>query len=78
MSATLRQCVEIQLRYLLRRSGRAGRVPDLEASRSRPIVHWLKRALAPMRAQNPGYAMSVTRLSAFVTSSSALMIERRF
>jgi hypothetical protein len=54
----------------------AGRVPDLDASKIRPIVHSLDNALAPVRAQNPSYTISVTSLSAIAARNSAIMIEK--
>ena len=82
--ATLKQYVDILPQYLVRRfiSGDqhavivAGRVPDLDASRIRPIVHSLDKALAPIRARNPGFTISVTSLSAIAARSSAMMIEK--
>jgi uncharacterized protein len=54
----------------------AGRVPDADASRIRPIVAGLDRALASVRAQHPGYTISVTSLSAIAARNSAAMIEK--
>ena len=54
----------------------AGRVPDVDASRIRPIVAALDRALASVRAQHPGYSISVTSLSAIAARNSAAMIEK--
>jgi uncharacterized protein len=42
----------------------------------RPIVRALDKALAPIRAQNPGYEISVTSLSAIAARASANMIEK--
>ena len=82
--ATLKQYVDILPQYLVRRfisaNQRAvlvaGRVPDLDASRIRPIVRSLDRALAPIRAHHPGFTMSVTSLSAIAARNSAIMIEK--
>ena len=82
--ATLRQYVDILPTYLVRRfisADRhavviAGRVPDIDASRIRPIVASLDRALASVRAQHPGYTISVTSLSAIAARNSASMIEK--
>jgi hypothetical protein len=83
-TATLKQYVDILPQYLVRRFISAdqhavivaGRVPDLDASKIRPIVHSLDNALAPVRAQNPSYTISVTSLSAIAARNSAIMIEK--
>ena len=82
--ATLKEYVDILPQYLVRRfiSGDqhavliAGRVPDVDASRIRPIVASLDRVLATVRAQHPGYTISVTSLSAIAARNSAAMIEK--
>jgi len=82
--ATLQQYVDILPQYLVRRFISAdqhavivaGRVPDLDASKIRPIVHSLDQALQPIRAKNPGFEISVTSLSAIAARNSALMIEK--
>lgn len=82
--STLKQYVNILPKFLVRRFISAdqhavlvaGRVPDLDASKIRPIVRSLDRALGPIRAQNPGYSISVTSLSAIAARNSALMIEK--
>jgi predicted RND superfamily exporter protein len=82
--ATLKEYVDILPQYLVRRFISAdqhavliaGRVPDVDASRIRPIVAALDRALAPVRAQHPGYTISVTSLSAIAARNSAAMIEK--
>ena len=82
--ATLKQYVDILPQYLVRRFISAdqtavvvaGRVPDVDASRIRPIVAGLDRALASVRAQHPGYTVSVTSLSAIAARNSAAMIEK--
>lgn len=82
--ATLKQYVDMLPQYLVRRFISAdqhavivaGRVPDLDASRIRPIVRSLDKALGPIRAQNPGFTISVTSLSAIAARNSATMIEQ--
>jgi predicted RND superfamily exporter protein len=82
--ATLKQYVDILPQYLVRRFISAdqhavviaGRVPDVDASRIRPIVAALDRALNSVRAQHPGYTVSVTSLSAIAARNSAAMIEK--
>jgi uncharacterized protein len=53
-----------------------GRVPDIDASRIRPIVRQLDHTLDAVRAQHPGYSISITSLSAVAARGSAEMIER--
>ena len=82
--ATLKQYVDILPEYLVRRFISAdqhavviaGRVPDVDASKIRPIVAALDRALASVRTQHPGYTISVTSLSAIAARNSAAMIEK--
>jgi uncharacterized protein len=82
--ATLKQYVDILPQYLVRRFISAdqhavviaGRVPDVDASKIRPIVAALDRALASVRTQHPGYTISVTSLSAIAARNSASMIEK--
>jgi uncharacterized protein len=82
--ATLKQYVDILPQYLVQRFISAdqhavivaGRVPDLDASQVRPIVQSLDEALAPIRAENPGYTISVTSLSAIAARNSAIMIKK--
>jgi predicted RND superfamily exporter protein len=82
--ATLKEYVDILPQYLVRRFISAdqhavviaGRVPDVDASRIRPIVTSLDPALATVRAQHPGYTISVTSLSAIAARNSAAMIEK--
>jgi hypothetical protein len=82
--ATLKQYVDMLPQYLVRRFISAdqhavivaGRVPDLDASRVRPIVRSLDKALGPIRAQYPGFTISVTSLSAIAARNSAIMIEK--
>jgi predicted RND superfamily exporter protein len=81
---TLKRYVDILPRYLVRRFVSAnqdavvvaGRVPDIDASQIRPIVASLDRALGAVRAQHPGYTISVTSLSAIAARNSARMIEK--
>jgi predicted RND superfamily exporter protein len=81
---TLKEYVDILPQYLVRRFISAdqhavviaGRVADVDASRIRPIVTSLDRALATVRAQHPGYTISVTSLSAIAARNSAAMIEK--
>jgi predicted RND superfamily exporter protein len=82
--ATLKQYVDILPQYLVRRFISAdqhavviaGRVPDVDAGKIRPIVAALDRALASVRTQHPGYTISVTSLSAIAARNSASMIEK--
>jgi uncharacterized protein len=82
--ATLKQYVDILPQYLVRRFISAdqhavviaGRVPDIDASKIRPIVADLDRAFASVRTQHPGYTISVTSLSAVAARNSASMIEK--
>jgi hypothetical protein len=81
---TLKQYVNVLPQFLVRRFISAdqhavivaGRVPDLDASRIRPIVRSLDKALGPIRAQNSGFTISVTSLSAIAARNSAIMIEK--
>ena len=82
--ATLKQYVDMLPQYLVRRFLSAdqhavvvaGRVPDIDASKIRPIVVALDRTLASVRVQHPGYTISVTSLSAIAARNSASMIEK--
>ncbi len=82
--ATLKQYVDMLPKYLVRRFISAdqhavviaGRVPDIDASRIRPIVAALDHALVSVRTQHPGYTISVTSLSAIAARNSANMIEK--
>lgn len=51
-----------------------GRIPDVDASQLLPVIQKLDKALDEVRAQNPGYAISVTGLSAIAARNSASMI----
>lgn len=82
--STLKRYVDILPRYLVRRFISAnqdavvvtGRVPDIDASQIRPIVASLDHALNQVRMEHPGYAISVTSLSAIAARNSARMIEK--
>ncbi|MGB6175032.1 MAG: MMPL family transporter [Methylocella sp.] len=82
--ATLKQYVDALPKYLVRRfiSGHqdavlvTGRVPDVDASQLLPIVKSLDTALNAVRAQHPGYSISVTSLSAIAARNSAAMIDK--
>ena len=82
-TATLQRYVDVLPQYLVRRFVSAdqdavvvaGRVPDIDASRIRPIVSSLDHALDPVRARHPGYVISVTSLSVVAAENSARMIE---
>ena len=79
---TLKQYVEILPVHLTRRFISAeqdsvvvsGRIPDIDASQLLPVIEKLDQALAPVRAQNPGFRISVTGLSAIAARNSADMI----
>jgi predicted RND superfamily exporter protein len=51
-----------------------GRIPDKDASELLPVIKTLDKALDEVRARYPGYAMSVTGLSAIAARNSANMI----
>jgi uncharacterized protein len=80
--STLKQYVEILPRYLTLRfiSTKqdtvvvAGRVPDADASKLLPIVKTLENSFAKVRADNPGFRISVTGLSVIAARNSATMI----
>ncbi len=79
---TIQSYVEILPRHLVRRfvaeNSQAvlvtGRLPDIDASRILPIVDVIDKALEPVRASNPGYAISVTGLPAIAARNSAKLI----
>ena len=52
----------------------SGRIPDIDASRLLPVVEALDQALGNVRAEHPGYRISVTGLSAIAARNSATMI----
>ncbi len=80
--ATLKQYVDLLPEHLTRRFISkendavvvTGRIPDKDASELLPVIEALEKALAPVRAQNPNYAISVTGLSAIAARNSASMI----
>ncbi|MFN3745041.1 MAG: efflux RND transporter permease subunit [Hyphomicrobiaceae bacterium] len=51
-----------------------GRLPDIDASQILPIVEKIDRALEPVRAEHPGYEISVTGLPAIAARNSARLI----
>ena len=51
-----------------------GRIPDIDASALLPAIEKLDKALASVRAENPGYTISVTGLAAIAARNSASMI----
>ena len=79
---TLRQYVELLPEHLTRRFISAeqdsvvvsGRIPDVDASQLLPVIEKLDQALDSVRAQNPGFRLSVTGLSAIAARNSASMI----
>ena len=52
----------------------SGRIPDVDASELLPVIQQLDKELDGVRAQNPGYRISVTGLSAIAARNSASMI----
>ena len=54
----------------------SGRVPDKDASQLLPIVDKLDARLNQVRAEHPGYTISVTGLAVIAARNSAAMIER--
>lgn len=53
-----------------------GRLPDIDASEILPVVEKVDRALDPIRAQNPGFEISVTGLPALAARNSNRMISQ--
>ncbi len=51
-----------------------GRLPDINASEILPRIETIDKALQMVRDQNPGYAISVTGLSAIAARNSAKLI----
>jgi predicted RND superfamily exporter protein len=51
-----------------------GRLPDADANEILPVVERLDRALEPVRAAHPGFAISVTGLPAIAARNSGQMI----
>jgi predicted RND superfamily exporter protein len=82
--ATLKSYVDLLPEHLTRRFIAAeqdavvvsGRIPDLDASELLPQINALDSALSRVRAQHPGYAVSVTGLSAIAARNSAGMISK--
>jgi uncharacterized protein len=80
--ATLKQYVDILPEHLVRRFISehqdavvvSGRIPDKDASQLLPVVDQLDATLGTVRAQHPGYEISVTGLAAIAARNSALMI----
>ena len=80
--ATLKQYVDLLPIHLKRRFIAAeedavvvsGRIPDIDASELLPVIDSLERAFADLSAMHPGYAISVTGLSAIAARNSASMI----
>src|SRR4051812_37775 len=52
----------------------SGRIPDIDASHLLPVIEALDKALGRVRAEHPGYQISVTGLSAIAARNSATMI----
>jgi hypothetical protein len=79
---TLKQYVDVLPEHLVRRfidSAQdavvvSGRIPDIDASRLLPVVNKLDKMLDTVRAEHPGYTISVTGLSAIAARNSADMI----
>lgn len=82
--AVLRQYAESIPEHLRRRFIAAsqdavvvsGRIPDVDASQLLPVVDSLDGSLEAVRAQHPGYRLSVTGLAAIAARNSATMIGR--
>jgi predicted RND superfamily exporter protein len=82
--ATLKEYVDLLPPYLTRRfiSEKqdavvvSGRVPDSDASKLLPIVDQVDKQLGAVRAEFPGYKISVTGLSVIAARNSALMIDK--
>lgn len=80
--ATLKQYVDILPEHLVRRFISehqdavvvSGRIPDKDASQLLPVVDQLDGTLGAVRAEHPGYEISVTGLAAIAARNSALMI----
>jgi predicted RND superfamily exporter protein len=52
----------------------SGRIPDIDASQLLPVIDQLDAALDQVRAEHPGFTISVTGLSAIAARNSADMI----
>ena len=82
--ATLKEYVDVLPPYLVRRFVSAnqdavlvsGRIPDADASKLLPIIDSLDKRLDAVRAEYPGYMISVTGLSAIAARNSAGMIRK--
>jgi uncharacterized protein len=80
--ATLKQYVDILPEHLVRRFISehqdavvvSGRIPDKDASQLLPVVDELNNTLGAVRAEHPGFEISVTGLAAIAARNSALMI----
>jgi predicted RND superfamily exporter protein len=80
--ATLKTYVDVLPAFLTRRFLSeqqdavvvSGRIPDKDASDLLPVVESLDKSLEAVRAQHPGYRVSVTGLSAIAARNSAAMI----
>jgi predicted RND superfamily exporter protein len=80
--ATLKSYVEVLPEHLVRRFIAAeqdavvvsGRIPDIDASQLLPVINKLDEMLNKVRAEHPGYKISVTGLSAIAARNSADMI----
>jgi predicted RND superfamily exporter protein len=80
--ATLKEYVDVLPEHLTRRFISAeqdavvvtGRVADIDVNELLPVVESLDRAMDTLRAQHPGYRISVTGLSAIAARNSATMI----
>jgi predicted RND superfamily exporter protein len=80
--AVLKQYVDILPPHLVRRFISVeenavvitGRIPDLDIGQLLPVIDQLDKKLNGVRAQHPGYQISVTGLSAIAARNSAAMI----
>jgi len=80
--ATLKSYVEVLPEHLVRRFIAAeqdavvvsGRIPDIDASQLLPVINKLDQMLEKVRAEHPGYRISVTGLAAIAARNSADMI----
>ncbi|HXW23437.1 MAG TPA: MMPL family transporter [Xanthobacteraceae bacterium] len=52
----------------------SGRIPDKDASQLLPVIDQLDKTLGAVRAEHPGYRVSVTGLAAIAARNSAIMI----
>ena len=80
--ATLKSYLEILPEHLVRRFIAedqntivvTGRVPDIDASELLPVIKKMEDALAPIRADNPEFTISVTGLASVAARNSNSMI----